>query len=162
MTHLTIYPDTDPGTVLLDTCEGAQIAAALSEIGVAFERWDAPHALGEDADQDTVLKAYERDIVRIMEEGGYQSVDVVRVKPDNPNREELRQKFFAEHTHDDDEVRFFDAFGRGYTMLSLSKDAVDAEFVKVSDVYTPEYTVKTVKSMRSTAQENSMSKLTSL
>ncbi|ACT58654.1 alkaline phosphatase D family protein [Hirschia baltica] len=61
-----------------------------------------------------------------------------------------------------DEVRFFDAFGRGYTMLSLSKDAVDAEFVKVSDVYTPEYTVETVKSMRSTAQDSSMSKLTSL
>ncbi|MEQ9528753.1 MAG: cupin [Parvibaculaceae bacterium] len=107
MTRLTIYPDTDPQTVLLETSDGGKIAAELATIGVSFERWEAPHALGEDADQDAVLAAYERDVARIMEEGGYKSVDVVRVKPDNPNRTELRQKFLAEHTHDDDEVRFF-------------------------------------------------------
>ena len=107
MTHLTVYPDTDPDTVLLDTRDGGRIAEALQAIGVVFERWEAPHALAEDADQEAVLKAYEGDVSRIMKEGGYQSVDVVRVKPDNPNREELRRKFLAEHTHDDDEVRFF-------------------------------------------------------
>lgn len=61
-----------------------------------------------------------------------------------------------------EDVRFFDAFGRGYTMLSLSADAVDAEFVKISDVYTKNYTVETVKSMRSTVQNKGMSKLNSL
>lgn len=107
MTRLTIYPDTDPNTVLLDTRESDRIVKELSAIGVAFERWSASHALAEDADQAVVLKAYEPEVARIMEDGGYRSVDVVRVKPDNPNREELRQKFLAEHTHDDDEVRFF-------------------------------------------------------
>ncbi|HAC59640.1 cupin [Parvibaculum sp.] len=107
MTHLTIYPDTDPNTVLLDTRDGGEIAQALKGIGVAFERWEAPLALPDEADQEAVLKAYEDDVSRIMKEGGYRSVDVVRVKPDNPNREELRGKFLAEHTHDDDEVRFF-------------------------------------------------------
>jgi 1,2-dihydroxy-3-keto-5-methylthiopentene dioxygenase len=107
MTHLTIYPDTDPNTVLLDTRDGGEIAQALKGIGVAFERWEAPLALPDEADQEVVLKAYEDDVSRIMKEGGYRSVDVVRVKPDNPNREELRGKFLAEHTHDDDEVRFF-------------------------------------------------------
>lgn len=107
MTRLTIYPDTDPDTVLLDTRESDRIAKELSAIGVAFERWSASHALAEDADQEVVLEAYEPEVTRIMEDGGYRSVDVVRVKPDNPNREELRQKFLAEHTHDDDEVRFF-------------------------------------------------------
>jgi len=107
MTRLTIYPDTDPNTVLLDTRESDRIAKELSAIGVAFERWSASHALAEDADQAAVLEAYEPEVARIMEDGGYRSVDVVRVKPDNPNREELRQKFLAEHTHDDDEVRFF-------------------------------------------------------
>lgn len=107
MTHLTVYPDTDPATVLLETGDGARIAEELAAIGVAFERWTAPHALADDADQEAVLAAYESDVARIMREGGYQSVDVVRVKPDNPNKAELRQKFLAEHTHDDDEVRFF-------------------------------------------------------
>ena len=107
MTHLTVYPDTDPATVLMETGDGEKIAEVLGTIGVDFERWAAPHALAEDADQAAVLAAYESDVSRIMKEGGYRSVDVVRVKPDNPNREELRQKFLAEHTHDDDEVRFF-------------------------------------------------------
>ncbi|MDZ4380810.1 MAG: cupin domain-containing protein [Parvibaculum sp.] len=107
MTRLTVYPDTDPGTVLLDTQDGDTIAKELSGIGVAFERWTASRVLAEDADQATVLKAYEREVARIMEEGGYRSADVVRVKPDNPSRDELRRKFLAEHTHDDDEVRFF-------------------------------------------------------
>lgn len=107
MTHLTIYPDTDPATVLLDTSDGAEIARELAGIGVNFSRWNAPHDLSGDADQDAVLKAYEAEVKQLMEEGGYKSVDVVRVKPDNPNRAEMRQKFLAEHTHDDDEVRFF-------------------------------------------------------
>jgi len=107
MTQLTVYPDTDPDTVLLDTRDGAAIAASLAEIGVAFERWAAPHELGEDADQAAVLAAYDAQVKRLMDEGGYKSADVVRVKPDNPDREALRQKFLAEHTHDDDEVRFF-------------------------------------------------------
>ena len=40
MTQLTVYPDTDPDTVLLETRDGAAIAASLAEIGVAFA--DAP------------------------------------------------------------------------------------------------------------------------
>lgn len=107
MTHLTVYPDTDPATVLMETGDGAKIAEVLAGIGVDFERWAAPHALAEDADQEAVLAAYRSDVSRIMQEGGYRSADVIRVKPDNPNRAELRQKFLAEHTHDDDEVRFF-------------------------------------------------------
>jgi 1,2-dihydroxy-3-keto-5-methylthiopentene dioxygenase len=107
MTQLTVYPDTDPNDVLLDTRDGASIARTLKEIGVDFERWDAPHALADDADQDAVLAAYKAQVTRLMDEGGYKSADVVRVKPDNPNRVELRQKFLAEHTHSEDEVRFF-------------------------------------------------------
>ena len=42
-----------------------------------------------------------------MREGGYQTVDVVRVKPDHPDRVAMRAKFLAEHTHAEDEVRFF-------------------------------------------------------
>lgn len=107
MTHLTIYPDTNPDEVLLDTSDAAAITEALNAIGVQFERWDASVALADDADQDAVLAAYAEDVQRLMDEGGYKTADVIRVKPDNPNRQELRAKFLAEHTHDEDEVRFF-------------------------------------------------------
>jgi 1,2-dihydroxy-3-keto-5-methylthiopentene dioxygenase len=53
------------------------------------------------------MEAYRGDIERLKSECGYQSVDVLRCLPDNPNRETLRRKFLDEHTHDEDEVRFF-------------------------------------------------------
>lgn len=107
MTQLTVYPDTDPAATLIDTFDASEIAATLSEIGVVFERWEASVQLPDDAGQEAVLAAYGPQVKKLMREGGYQTVDVVRVKPDNPDRIAMRQKFFAEHTHAEDEVRFF-------------------------------------------------------
>lgn len=107
MTQLTVYPDTDPTVTLMDTSDGIEIANALSDIGVMFERWQAAVELADDADQAAVLAAYDAEVQRLMREGGYQTVDVVRVKPDHPDRVAMRQKFLAEHTHAEDEVRFF-------------------------------------------------------
>lgn len=107
MTRLTVYPDTDPARVLVDTHDGAEIARALAGIGVRFERWKAAAALAPDAGEADVLAAYDAEVKRLMAQGGYRSVDVARVTPDHPDREGLRRKFLAEHTHDDDEVRFF-------------------------------------------------------
>ena len=107
MTQLTVYPDTDPSVELVDTSEALEIANILSDIGVTFERWQASVELPDDADQEAVLAAYDAEVKKLMAEGGYQTVDVVRVKPDNPDRVAMRQKFLAEHTHDEDEVRFF-------------------------------------------------------
>jgi 1,2-dihydroxy-3-keto-5-methylthiopentene dioxygenase len=107
MSRLTIYRDHDASHTLLDTRDGEQIAAALLPIGVKFERWSASRQLPPDIDDVAVMEAYQGDIERLKTECGYQSVDVLRCLPDNPNREQLRRKFLDEHTHDEDEVRFF-------------------------------------------------------
>jgi 1,2-dihydroxy-3-keto-5-methylthiopentene dioxygenase len=107
MSRLTLYADDNPGRPLLDTTDGAQIAAALAPIGVRFERWSATREFPRDADDAAVLEAYRSDIERLKKQCGYQSVDVLRCLPDNPKRDELRLKFLEEHTHEDDEVRFF-------------------------------------------------------
>jgi 1,2-dihydroxy-3-keto-5-methylthiopentene dioxygenase len=107
MSRLTIYAEDDAGQPLLDTTDGARIAAALDPIGVRFERWSAARELPTDIDDIAVLEAYRSDIERLKTECGYQSVDVLRCLPDNPNRKELRLKFLDEHTHAEDEVRFF-------------------------------------------------------
>jgi 1,2-dihydroxy-3-keto-5-methylthiopentene dioxygenase len=107
MSRLTIYSEDSAARALLDTTDGAQIAAALEPIGVQFERWTATKQLSKDVDDATVMDAYRADIERLKSQCGYQSVDVLRCLPDNPKREELRLKFLDEHTHDDDEVRFF-------------------------------------------------------
>ena len=106
MSRLTIFAD-DSAQLLLDTTDGEAIAAALRPIQVRFERWSASRELPLHIDDAAVMEAYGDDIERLKAECGYQSVDVLRCLPDNPKRGELRRKFLDEHTHDDDEVRFF-------------------------------------------------------
>jgi 1,2-dihydroxy-3-keto-5-methylthiopentene dioxygenase len=107
MSRLTVYPDTGPLVAQLDTRDAREIASALRPIGVRFERWHASGQLSQTDDDKSVMALYQADIERLKREGAYQSVDVVRCLPDNPNRNELRAKFLNEHTHDEDEVRFF-------------------------------------------------------
>ncbi|MEJ2406912.1 MAG: cupin [Candidatus Thiodiazotropha sp.] len=106
MSRLAIYDEQGnfDGEVVTDH---AAIAAMLEGLGVRFERWQANAPLTVDAGQDEVLEAYKRDVERLTAEYGFQSVDVVSLRPDNPDRETFRQKFLAEHTHSDFEVRFF-------------------------------------------------------
>jgi 1,2-dihydroxy-3-keto-5-methylthiopentene dioxygenase len=107
MSRLTIYPDNSAERALIDTTDGAEIAAALKPIGVRFERWSAARQLPAEIDDAAVMDAYRADIDRLKSECGYQSVDVLRCLPENPKRQELRLKFLDEHTHAEDEVRFF-------------------------------------------------------
>lgn len=107
MTQLTLFDEANGETPVLDTRDAGKITEALARIGVAFERWTATATFPADADDMTVMAAYDADIRRLAEEGGYKSFDVIRMTPDNPKREELRAKFLDEHIHEDDEVRFF-------------------------------------------------------
>ncbi|MFO1238510.1 MAG: cupin domain-containing protein [Alphaproteobacteria bacterium] len=107
MSHLTVTPDAAPGEILLATADHARIAAELATIGVTFERWTASAPLAPGAGQAEVLEAYKADVERLRAAHGYQSVDVVRMNPDHPDRAAMRAKFLAEHVHADDEVRFF-------------------------------------------------------
>lgn len=83
------------------------IAATLDDIGVRFERWTADAELGPDAGQDEVIAAYKGDIDRLMSQMGFQSFDVIALRPDHPDKATLRKKFLDEHTHSEFEIRFF-------------------------------------------------------
>lgn len=106
MSQLTIYTETDrhPTEVLND---GAEIGRRLAAIGVRFERWDAAHALSDNATQDDIISAYQAQVDGLMQEYGFKSVDVVSLNPNHPDKAALRAKFLDEHTHSDFEVRFF-------------------------------------------------------
>lgn len=107
MSRLTIYPDNKPDLIELDTRDGDLISSRLKDIGVRFERWATQAPLPAGADDAAVMAAYDADIARLKTENGYQSVDVIRISPDNPKKVEIRGKFLNEHTHSEDEVRFF-------------------------------------------------------
>lgn len=107
MSALSIYPEGGSKTPKLTTSDPAKIAALLADRGVRFEQWEAAIPLAPGATQDEILKAYDKDVKRLMAEGGYKTADVLGLKPDHPDRAALRQKFLNEHTHSEDEVRFF-------------------------------------------------------
>jgi 1,2-dihydroxy-3-keto-5-methylthiopentene dioxygenase len=104
---LRVYDDANPATPLVDTTDRAQIARILGEQSVVFEGWQANRPLSPDADQDAILAAYADDVERLKKTYGYTTVDVIRVGASTPNLPALREKFLNEHTHSEDEVRFF-------------------------------------------------------
>jgi len=84
-----------------------EIARILGAQGIVFEQWEASAPLGAESGQDEILAAYASDIERLKSDYGYTTVDVIRVGANTPNIPELRKKFLSEHTHTEDEVRFF-------------------------------------------------------
>ena len=117
MSALTVYLDNQPQFGELYT-DFTAIKNQLNNIGVQFERWTANSKLSADADQASVLAAYADSIDKLKEQYGFQSVDVIKLNPDNPEKAAFRQKFLAEHIHDDFEVRFF-VEGRGLFFLHV-------------------------------------------
>ncbi|WP_114238485.1 acireductone dioxygenase [Dyella sp. C9] len=124
MSRLRIFNETQPQSPLSVHEDHADIASELAKVGVRFEQWEASQPIAPGASQDEVIAAYRADIDRLMAEEGYQSVDVISLKPDHPDRAALRQKFLSEHTHSEDEVRFFVA-GAGQFTLHLGDKVYD-------------------------------------
>jgi len=105
MTILAIYPDSG-GDAVEVTRDYQSITDTLNSIGVRLERWPV-RDIADEADTEQVKVAYAEEIATLSRQYGFQSVDVVALKPDNPQAAEYRGKFLSEHTHSDFEVRFF-------------------------------------------------------
>ncbi len=116
MSRLRIFDEAKPDAPLSVHASGDDIRRELARIGVRFERWAANRAIEPGASQEEVIAAYHDDIERLRRDHGYQAVDVISLKPDHPDRATLRQKFLSEHTHSEDEVRFFVAGSGQFTL----------------------------------------------
>ena len=116
MSRLRIFDEAQPDSPLSADDTGESITRELANIGVRFERWAANCAIEPGASQEEVIAAYHDDIERLRRDHGYQAVDVISLKPDHPDRASLRQKFLSEHTHSEDEVRFFVAGSGQFTL----------------------------------------------
>jgi 1,2-dihydroxy-3-keto-5-methylthiopentene dioxygenase len=104
---LNVYDEAAPRSPLFTTTDGHEIARLLGEVDVRFERWSAETELAPDADQAAVLAAYASSVARVQRDGGYATVDVLRLAKGTPDTAPIRAKFLAEHAHSEDEVRFF-------------------------------------------------------
>ncbi|RRZ92144.1 acireductone dioxygenase [Erwinia sp. 198] len=118
MSALTIFTDSEAKTPIWQSTDAEAIRQKLSSKNVRFERWQADRDLGMDPQPEAVINAYQHAIDRLVAEKGYQSWDVISMRADNPQKETLREKFLSEHTHGEDEVRFF-VEGAGLFCLHL-------------------------------------------
>jgi 1,2-dihydroxy-3-keto-5-methylthiopentene dioxygenase len=116
MSQLTVYDESDGNTPILETENIEEIKSELAAVGIRIERWRASRQLADDADNDTIIAAYQAEIDRLVSERGYLTYDVISMNPDTPDKEVFRHKFLDEHTHSEDEVRFF-VRGRGLFVM---------------------------------------------
>lgn len=125
MTLLTVWDDTNPTTPLIQTSDRALIAAELSTIGVAYSNYPVRDDVAHTATQDEVIAAYQPLVDQLVAEHGYSLIDVAQLHtgPDPESKAiaaAARQKFLAEHTHDEEEIRFFSA-GSGVFYLHVNE-----------------------------------------
>jgi len=101
----------------------AAIEAALAELGVRYDRWPVRPEVPRGAPGDAVVDAYRTRVDQLIAAEGFVQVDVAALHPtDDPDfparAAKARATFLAEHSHADDEVRFF-AAGRGVFYLHI-------------------------------------------
>ena len=120
MSSLTIYPAQESSQALFQSDNLVEIAEKLQQQGIRFEQWQANQPIDASTDAASILAAYSDDIERLKQQGGYVMVDVISLSSDHPDKAALRQKFLAEHTHSEDEVRFF-VRGEGLFCLHLGE-----------------------------------------
>lgn len=130
MTSLKIFNDNNPKTPIFDsntvtdTDKIDKIIQRLREVGVRFEQWSTIESLTSVATQEEVLTAYQSEVDQLINEERYLTVDVVSLTADNPNKKAFREKFLNEHTHSEDEVRFF-VDGEGLFSLHLENQVFE-------------------------------------
>lgn len=133
------------------------IKTFMNDRGIIFEQWKASMPLNDTDSQEVILKAYEHELGPYMKKHGYQSADVINVHKDTPNIEAIRAKFLSEHTHSEDEVRFFvDGEGQFFFHLADKSEVFKllcekGDFISVPKGYThwfdlaPKYHVKAIR-----------------
>ncbi len=100
-----------------------EIRSFFEERGIFFDQWSCDVVFDDTATQEEILTAYEKDLKPFMENGGYQTADVISINKLTENYDAIRAKFLAEHTHSEDEIRFF-VDGKGLFWFNLETESV--------------------------------------
>lgn len=95
----------------------------LGEHGIMIAKWEARKTLADNATQEEILDAYSHELKPFMEKNGYATADVINVHPKTENLMAIREKFMKEHTHSEDEIRFF-VDGQGKFWFHLDNEEI--------------------------------------
>lgn len=91
--------------------------------GIFFDQWHCDVVFDDKASQEEILEAYSKDLKPFMKQGGYQTADVISINKLTENYDAIRAKFLAEHTHSEDEIRFF-VEGQGLFWFNLETEPI--------------------------------------
>ena len=105
------------------TSDPKEILEFFNARGLYFDQWQCDVIFEDKATQEDILQAYSKDLFPFMENGGYQTADVISINSLTENYEAIRAKFLAEHTHTEDEIRFF-VDGKGLFWFNLENEPV--------------------------------------
>jgi len=101
--------------------------AFLERYNIGFEQWDVSRLStvpkSADTEEAHILDVFTPEIERLKASHGYQSADVIALKPTTPNLDALLGKFDKEHFHAEDEVRFV-VKGRGVFTIHNDDDDI--------------------------------------
>ena len=109
------------------------VAAYLAAAGIDYERWAPAHPVADGAPAEEILAAYDAEIRKLKERGGYVTADVIDVSPATPGLDAMLARFSREHWHDEDEVRFI-IRGRGVFHVHPRSGPVFAIEVEAGDL----------------------------
>lgn len=86
-----------------------EIQKYMTRQGVILTKWEAKAPLTENSSQEEVLAAYSHELKPFMEKNGFVDADVINIHSGlgTETLQALREKFMKEHTHSEDEIRFF-------------------------------------------------------
>ncbi len=117
MAVLTI-PDLD-----ITHTESATIKNYCNDRGIFFDQWTCAVEFSDTATPDEILAAYDEQLKPFMNAGGYQTADVITINHLTESYAAIRSKFLAEHTHSEDEIRFF-VEGKGLFWFHLENQPI--------------------------------------
>lgn len=117
MTHLCVFHSSNCKQPIRLLNHHEDIARELAEIGVRFEHWPATVSVVGNSEQQ-ILHDYQQAIKRMRGEQDKANFDVLSMTEHAEEKAELRQKYLAEHTHSNDQLRYFVA-GRGLYNLRI-------------------------------------------
>ncbi len=84
------------------------LSEELAEVDVRFEQWSTvAHLPGAPIKEEAVLNIYRDQISKVKDSFGYSQVDIATMKPSDAFSVSVRGRYLSEHTHEEDEVRFF-------------------------------------------------------
>lgn len=111
MTTLTTWNDTDGSTIVFQSSDRRAIVQELGKISVRYE-YREPMDVPVGATAEEVMEIFADIIAEFGASENYTTVDVAQLHPVDSDEwrdsaAAARAKFLNEHTHDDDEVRYF-------------------------------------------------------